>query len=169
MSKCTRLAQTGCTARKLALFIISQDRQTQVLAAIAMATTIIIDQNSWFPWSLSPAKFSTASACNNPSDNITEICYFWTVRLLQPKQNKVLYVNMEYMDLLPPASFSRAKFARLMTSSKVACTSMCHTDHWWRYTKSTRQLRCSVQVMFIETTVSNYHTFQTLLRSATGV
>ena len=41
-----RLAQTGCTARKLALFIISQDRQTQVLAAIAMATTIIIDYNS---------------------------------------------------------------------------------------------------------------------------
>ena len=41
---CTRLAQTGGgTARKLALFIISQDRQTQVLAAIAMATTIIID------------------------------------------------------------------------------------------------------------------------------
>ena len=40
---CTRLAQVGCTARKLALFIISQDRQTQVLAAIAMATTIIID------------------------------------------------------------------------------------------------------------------------------
>ena len=40
---CIRLAQTGCTARKLALFIISQDRQTQVLAAIAMATTIIID------------------------------------------------------------------------------------------------------------------------------
>ena len=37
---CTRLAQTGCTARKLALFIISQDRQTQVLAAIAIATTI---------------------------------------------------------------------------------------------------------------------------------
>ena len=40
---CICLAQTGCTARKLALFIISQDRQTQVLAAIAMATTIIID------------------------------------------------------------------------------------------------------------------------------
>ena len=40
---CKRLAQTGCTARKLALFVISQDRQTQVLAAIAMATTIIID------------------------------------------------------------------------------------------------------------------------------
>ena len=41
---CIRLAQTGRTARKLALFIISQDRhQTQVLAAIAMATTIIID------------------------------------------------------------------------------------------------------------------------------
>ena len=40
---CIRLAQTGCTAQKLALFIISQDHQTQVLAAIAMATTIIID------------------------------------------------------------------------------------------------------------------------------
>ena len=36
-----RLAQTGCNARKLALFIISQDRQTQVLPAIAMATTVI--------------------------------------------------------------------------------------------------------------------------------
>ena len=40
---CIRLPQTGCTARKLAFLIISQDRQTQVLAAIAMATTIIID------------------------------------------------------------------------------------------------------------------------------
>ena len=43
---CIRLPQTGCTARKMALFIIiiiSQDRQTQVLAASAMATTIIID------------------------------------------------------------------------------------------------------------------------------
>ena len=37
---CIRLPQTGCTARKMALFIISQDRQTQVLAANA---TIIID------------------------------------------------------------------------------------------------------------------------------
>ena len=40
---CIHLAQTGCSARKLAIFIISQDRQTQVLAAIAMVTTIIID------------------------------------------------------------------------------------------------------------------------------
>ena len=40
---CIRLPQTGCTARKLALFNISQDRQTQVLAANAIATTIIID------------------------------------------------------------------------------------------------------------------------------
>ena len=40
---CIRLPQTGCTALKMALFIISQDRQKQVLAAIAMATTIIID------------------------------------------------------------------------------------------------------------------------------
>ena len=40
---CIRLPQTSCTARKMALFIISQDRQTQVLATNAMATTIIID------------------------------------------------------------------------------------------------------------------------------
>ena len=40
---CIRLAQTGCTARKIALFIINQDHQTQVLAANAMATTIIVD------------------------------------------------------------------------------------------------------------------------------
>ena len=47
---CIRLPQTGCTARKMALFIISQDRQTQdpqlqvqLQAGDAMATTIIID------------------------------------------------------------------------------------------------------------------------------
>ena len=40
---CIRLPQTGCTARKMALVVISQDRQTQVLAANAMAPTIIID------------------------------------------------------------------------------------------------------------------------------
>ena len=40
---CIRLPETGCTARKMTLFIISQDRQTQVLAGDAMATTIIID------------------------------------------------------------------------------------------------------------------------------
>ena len=43
-NSCIQLPQTGCTARKMALFlIISQDRQTQVLAGNAMATTIIID------------------------------------------------------------------------------------------------------------------------------
>ena len=42
---CIRLPQTGCIARKIALFIISQDRQTQVQAgdAMGMATTITID------------------------------------------------------------------------------------------------------------------------------
>ena len=40
---CIRLPQTGCTARKMALCIISQDRQTQLLAVNAMATTIVID------------------------------------------------------------------------------------------------------------------------------
>ena len=38
-----RLPQTGCTARKMAHFIITQDRQTQVVAANSMATTILID------------------------------------------------------------------------------------------------------------------------------
>ena len=82
---CTRLPQTGCAARKPALLIISQDCQTQVLAANAMATTIIIDYNSRFPWSLSPAKWSTVFVCNNPSDNIAELRYLGTVRLLRPK------------------------------------------------------------------------------------
>ena len=72
-NSCIRLSQTGCIVRKMALFIISQDRQTQV--QVPMATTIIID----------PAKCSTASACNNPSDNITETRYLGTVRLLQTK------------------------------------------------------------------------------------
>ena len=40
---CIYFPQTGCTARKMALFIISQDRQTQIQAGDAMATTIIID------------------------------------------------------------------------------------------------------------------------------
>ena len=40
---CICWPQTGCTARKMALSIISQDRQTQLFAANAMATTIIID------------------------------------------------------------------------------------------------------------------------------
>ena len=42
-NRCIRLPQTGCTARKIALFIISQGRQTPVLAANAMATTVMID------------------------------------------------------------------------------------------------------------------------------
>ena len=40
---CIRLPQTGCIARKMALFVISQDHQTKVLADDAMATTITID------------------------------------------------------------------------------------------------------------------------------
>ena len=40
---CVRLPQTGCTVRKLEHFIINKVRQTQVLAAIAMTTTLIID------------------------------------------------------------------------------------------------------------------------------
>ena len=43
---CMRLPQTGCTAIKMALFSISQDRRTQVQAGVAMATIIIIDSNS---------------------------------------------------------------------------------------------------------------------------
>jgi len=39
---CLRLPQTGYTAQ-MALFIISQDRQTQVQAGDAMTTTVTID------------------------------------------------------------------------------------------------------------------------------
>ena len=96
----------------MALFIISQDRQAQVLATIAMATTIIIDKNAWFPWTLLPAKCSTASASNHPSDSITEIVRLEPFDYYNQKQNEVLYVNMENMDQLPPASFSRASLTR---------------------------------------------------------
>ena len=74
---------------------------------------------------MSPAKCSTASACNNPSDNITEIRYFGTVRLLRPKQNKVLYVNMEYIDLLPPTAPS-------LVFAREICTPYCNVteDRW---------------------------------------
>ena len=40
---CIHLPQTGCIVQNMALFVISQNRQKQVLAANAMATTIIID------------------------------------------------------------------------------------------------------------------------------
>ena len=40
---CVRLPQTDCTMRKIALFIISQDRQTQVQAGDATATITVID------------------------------------------------------------------------------------------------------------------------------
>ena len=40
---CIRLPQTGCTARKMALLIISQDCQAQVQAGDVVATTITID------------------------------------------------------------------------------------------------------------------------------
>ena len=78
------MPQTGCTARKLALFIITRDRQTQVLAVNAMATTIIMIKMHDFR-DHCHQQCSIASACNNPSDNITEVRYLGTVRLLQPK------------------------------------------------------------------------------------
>ena len=61
---------------------------------------------------------STVSACNNPSDNITEIVRLEQFDYYNQKQNEVLYVNMEIMDFLPPtapASFSRERLARPIT------------------------------------------------------
>ena len=60
---------------------------------------------------MSPAKCSTASACNNPSDSITEIVRLEQFDYYNQKQNEVLYVNMENMDFLPPTAPSLA-FAR---------------------------------------------------------
>ena len=55
--------------------------------------------------------------CNNPSDSITEIVRLEPFDYYNQKQNEVLYVNMENMDLLPPASFSRARLTRPLTSA----------------------------------------------------
>ena len=44
----------------------------------------------------------TASACNNPSDSITEIVRLELFDYYNQKQNEVLYINMENMDFLPP-------------------------------------------------------------------
>ena len=111
-NKCIRLPQTGCTGRKMVLFIISQDRQTQVLADDAMATNhnnrlkLII-----FVIIVTPTKCSIASAYNNHSDFITEIRYLEQFDYYNQKQNKVLYVNMENMDVMSPTAPSLV-FAR---------------------------------------------------------
>ena len=49
---------------------------------------------------------STASACNNPSDSITEIIRLEQFDYYNQKQNEVIYVNMENMDVLPPTATS---------------------------------------------------------------
>ena len=95
----------------MALFIISQDCQTQVLAANGNHRNNRLKFMIFVTLSL--AKCSIAFAYNNPSDNKIEIRYFGTVRLLQAKT--VLYVNMENMDFLPPASFSHARLTRPIT------------------------------------------------------
>ena len=46
------------------------------------------------------AKCSTASACNNPSDSVTEIIRLEQFDYYNQKQSEVLYVNMENMDML---------------------------------------------------------------------
>ena len=61
--------------------------------------------------SVPPAKCSTASAYNNPSDSITEIVMLEQFDYYNQKQNEVLYVNMENMDFLPPTAPSLV-FAR---------------------------------------------------------
>ena len=88
---------------------------------------------------MSPAKCSTTSACNNPSYNITEIRYFGTVRLLRPKQNKVLYVNMEYMDLLPPTAPS-------LVFARETCTPYNMLQVKRTRTKSCRNIRSGRRV-----------------------
>ena len=71
--------KTGCTARKMAFFITSQDRQTQLaLAGDAMATTIILDSNAVYPRSLSPAKWVAASVSYYPSNSLTVKRYLGT-------------------------------------------------------------------------------------------
>ena len=71
---------------------------------------------------MSPTKCSTASACNNPLDSITEIVRQEQLDYYNQKQNKVLYVNMENMDFCPqlsPALFSRARLTRPIDFNKI--------------------------------------------------
>ena len=62
------------------------------------------------------------SACNNPSDNITEIRYLVTVRLLRPNKTKSYMLTWSIWTScpqLPPASFSRARLARPIASVRI--------------------------------------------------
>ena len=56
-------------------------------------------------------KVFAASACNNPSDSITEIVRLEQFDYYNQNQNEVLYFNMENVDLLPPTAPSLV-FAR---------------------------------------------------------
>ena len=108
--------------RKMALFIISQDRQTQGLAAVAMATTIIMDKNSWFPWSFSPAKCSTAFACNNLSDCITT-----------KNKTKSYTLTWRIWTFCPQASFPRARLTRpihLFRHQPAICRQWLKLRNW---------------------------------------
>ena len=49
-----------------------------------------------------PAKCSTASACNNPSESVTDVVRLEQFDYYNQKQNEVLYFNMENTDFLPP-------------------------------------------------------------------
>ena len=66
-----------------------------------------------------PENCFTVSACNNPSDKITEKRYMGTVRLLQPKTKSYMLKWRMWTSCpqLPPASFSRARLARPITMS----------------------------------------------------
>ena len=67
-------------------------------------------------------KCSTASACNNPSDSITEIVRLEQFDYYHQKQNEVLHVNMENMDFLPPIVPS-------LVFARETCTSYYKTGH----------------------------------------
>ena len=49
-------------------------------------------------------QYSTASACNYPSDNNHKTLFGDSPIITTTKQNKVLYVNMENMDFLTPSA-----------------------------------------------------------------
>ena len=132
----------------MALFVISQDRQTQVLAANAMpmATTIIIDYNSWFPWSLSPAKFSIASACNNLSDSITEIRYLGTVRLLETKTKSYMSTRRMWISCpnCPQPRFRARYLQALLAGDSSVLAGLTQSDYSSRYRTSLRVLTVTV-------------------------
>ena len=99
-------SKTGCTARKMAFFITSQDRQTKVIARQPPQLSIKMYD---FRDHCSTAKCS--AVCNYPSNNVTVKHYLGTIILLQLKTNQSsIYQHGEYGLPTPNLVFERETY-----------------------------------------------------------